>query len=66
LRWSQHPSGINGDNLNNIRCGNSRHFKNKNKEYLKFKINELAMNSENRYIRHLYIRKHEFKKGLPT
>jgi hypothetical protein len=34
--------------LNNIRCGASRHFGNKKKEYLKDKINELAMNSKNK------------------
>jgi hypothetical protein len=29
----------------NARCGASRHFKNKKREYLKDKINELATNS---------------------
>jgi hypothetical protein len=33
------------DNLNNIRREASRHFRNKRREYLKDKINELARNS---------------------
>jgi hypothetical protein len=36
---------INGDNLNNRRREASRHFRNKKTEYMKDKINELAMNS---------------------
>jgi hypothetical protein len=28
-----------GDNLNNVRCETSRHFRNKKREYLKGKIN---------------------------
>jgi ribosomal protein L31E len=44
----------NGDNLNNIRCEASRHFKGKKKVYLKHKINELGMNSKNKNIRDLY------------
>jgi hypothetical protein len=42
------PSEINGDNLNNIRCETSRHFRNKKREYLKDKIDELATNSKNK------------------
>jgi hypothetical protein len=52
LQWLQDPSKINGDNLN-IRCEASRHFRNQKREYLKDKINELAMNSKNRKIRDL-------------
>jgi hypothetical protein len=54
LQWLQDPSEINGDNLNNVRRKTSRHFRNKKREYLKGKINELAMNSKNRNIRDLY------------
>jgi hypothetical protein len=32
LPWLQDPSEINGDNLNNIRCETSRHFRNKKKK----------------------------------
>jgi hypothetical protein len=48
LQWLQDPSEINGDNLNNIRREASRHFRNKKREYLKEKINKLAMDSKNR------------------
>jgi hypothetical protein len=46
LQWLQDPSEINGDNLNNVKREASRHFRNKKREYLKDKINELAMNSK--------------------
>jgi hypothetical protein len=46
LQWLQDPSEINGDNLNNVRRETSRHFRNKKREYLKGKINELATNSK--------------------
>jgi hypothetical protein len=39
LQWLQDPSDLNGDNLNNVRCEASRHFRNKKREYLKGKIN---------------------------
>jgi hypothetical protein len=45
---------INGDNLNNIRCEVSRHFRNKKQVYLKDKMNELAMNSKSKNIGDLY------------
>jgi hypothetical protein len=54
LQWSQNPSEINGDDLNNVRCEASRHFRNKKWEYLKGKINELATHSKNKNIRGLY------------
>jgi hypothetical protein len=50
----QDPSGINGDNLNNVRCEDSRHFRNKKRECLKDNINELATNSKDKNIRDLY------------
>jgi uncharacterized protein YaaR (DUF327 family) len=54
LQWLQDPNEVNGDNLNNVRCEVSRHFRNKKREYLKDKINELATNSNNKNIRDLY------------
>jgi hypothetical protein len=45
----QDPSTINGNNLNNIRHEASRHFRNKKREYLKHKINELARNIRDLY-----------------
>jgi hypothetical protein len=39
------------------------HFRNKKRQYLKDKINELAINSKNKNIRDLYRGINEFKKG---
>jgi hypothetical protein len=50
----QDPSKINGDNLSNVRSEDSRYFRNKKLQYLKDKINELAMNSKNKNIRNMY------------
>jgi hypothetical protein len=54
LQWLHDPSEINGDKLNNVRPEASRHFRNKKREYLQGKINELETNSKNMNIRHLY------------
>jgi hypothetical protein len=51
FRWLQDPSEINRDNLKCIKLGGSRHFRNKKREGLKGKINELATISKNRNIR---------------
>jgi hypothetical protein len=51
LQWLQDLSEINGDNLNNVRREASRYFRNKKREYLKDKINELAINSKNMNIK---------------
>jgi hypothetical protein len=63
LHWFHDPSEINGDNLNNVRRKASRHFRNKQREYLKDKINELSTNSKNRNIRGLYRGINGFKRG---
>jgi preprotein translocase subunit Sec63 len=54
LQWLQDPSEINGNNMNNIRREISRHFRNKKREYMKDKIDELATNGKNKNIRDLY------------
>jgi hypothetical protein len=54
LQWLQDPSEINGDNLNNVRREDIRQFRDKKREYLKAKVNELATNSKNKNIRDLY------------
>jgi hypothetical protein len=59
LQFLQDPSEINGGNLNNVRRETSRHFRNKKREYLKGKVNELATNSKNKNIRALYRGIHE-------
>jgi 5-methylcytosine-specific restriction endonuclease McrBC GTP-binding regulatory subunit McrB len=53
LHWLQDPSEINWNNMNNKRRETSRHFRNKKKEYMKDKIDELAMNSKYKNIRDL-------------
>jgi hypothetical protein len=61
LQWLQNPSEINGYNLKILRREVSRYLRNKRKEYLKDKINELATNSKN--IRGPYTGINEFKRG---
>jgi hypothetical protein len=45
---------VNEDNMSNVRQEASRHFRNKEREYLKDKINELESNSKNKNIGDLY------------
>jgi hypothetical protein len=54
---------VNEDNLRNVRKEASRHFRNKKREYLKDKINEIELNSKNKNIRDLYRGITEFEKG---
>jgi hypothetical protein len=63
LQWLQNPSQRNGDNLQNLRCETSRAFRNKKREYLKDKINELETNNKNKNIRDLCRGINESKKG---
>ena len=63
LQWVQDPSQRNVDNPNNVRRVASRHFRNKNKTYLKTKIEDLETNSKNKNIRDLYRGISDFKKG---
>ncbi|PNF34812.1 hypothetical protein B7P43_G03788 [Cryptotermes secundus] len=66
LQWLQDPSKLNRDNMNIIRCRTSRDFRNKKREYLKDKIDQLAMNSKNKNIRDLYRGINDFKRGYQT
>jgi hypothetical protein len=50
------------DNLGNVRRETSQYFRNKKREHLKDKINEIELNSKNK-IRGLYRGITEFKKG---
>jgi hypothetical protein len=59
----QNPNQTNRDNLQNVRHGTRRIFRNKKREHLKGKINELEANNKNKNIRHLYRGINEFKKG---
>jgi hypothetical protein len=68
----QDPCKVNGDILSGggdiyiyiyIRPEARRHVRNKKREYLKDKINELATNSKNENIRDLYRGRDDFKRG---
>jgi hypothetical protein len=50
LQWLQHPSEISVDNMNNGRCEANKHFRNKKREYLHEKINELAQTVRTRIL----------------
>ena len=54
MQWLQDPSQSNVNNPYSIRLEGSRHFRNKKKEYLKAKIEELKTNSKIKNIRDLY------------
>jgi hypothetical protein len=62
----QNPKQSNGDNLHNVRCEASRHFRNKKNEYLKAKINELGTNSKKKNIRDLYRSINDFTRGYQS
>ena len=51
MHWLQDPNQSNVDNLNNLRREASRHFRNKKKEYLKAKIDEVKTDSKIQNIR---------------
>ena len=51
MQWVQDPSQSNVDNLNSVRPEASRHFRNKKKEYMKAKIEELETKSKIRNIK---------------
>jgi hypothetical protein len=51
------------DNPNNVRREASIYFRNKKRDYLKDKINELSTNSKDKNIRDLYSGINEFKRA---
>jgi hypothetical protein len=59
----QNPNQINVHSLQNLRWETSRTFRNKKREYLKGKINELETNNKNKNIRNLHRSINELKKG---
>jgi len=63
MQWVQNPSQSNVDSLNNVRREASRHFRNKKKEYLRAKTEELENNSKIKNIRELYRDINDFKKS---
>jgi len=46
MQWSEGANQSHVDNLDNLRRDATRHFRNKNKKYLKAKIDELEINSK--------------------
>jgi hypothetical protein len=50
LQWLQDTSVVNEYNLSNVRQEASRPFRNRKREYFKYKINELESNSKNKNI----------------
>jgi len=46
MQWLQDPNQSSVDNLNNLRREASRHFRNKKKECLKARTDELGTNSK--------------------
>jgi hypothetical protein len=63
MQWIQDPNQGTVDNLNNVTREPSKHFRNKKKEYLKAKINELETNSKDNNIRDLYSGINDFKES---
>jgi hypothetical protein len=60
LKWLQDPSQTNGNNI--VRREVRRNIRNKKRECLKDKINELVTHSKNKNIRDLYKGVNEFKR----
>ena len=63
MQWLHNPNQSSVDNLNNLRCEDSRHFRNKKKERLNAQIDELETNSKTKNISHLYRGISDFKDG---
>jgi hypothetical protein len=63
LQWLQDPNEVNEDYLSDVRRQAIGHFRNKKREYLKDKINELESDSKNKNIGDLYRGINEFKKS---
>jgi len=57
------PNQSNVDSINNVRHEATRHFRNKEKDYLKAKIDELETNSKLKNIRDLCRGISDFKEG---
>jgi len=58
MQWVQDPSESNVNNLNNVRHEASRHFRNKKKECVKAKTEELETNSKIKKYQRLVYRHH--------
>ena len=63
MQWVHDSSQSNVDNVNNVGHETIRRFRNKKKEHLKAKIEELETNSKIKNIRDLYRSITDFRKG---
>ena len=63
MQLLQHRNQSIVDNLNNVKREATRHIRNKRKEYLKAKIDELETNGKFKNIKDLYRGISDFKKG---
>ena len=63
MQWLQDSNQTNVNNLNRVRNEDGRHFRNKEKEYLKAKIDEHKTDSKFKNIRDVYRGIIDFKKG---
>jgi hypothetical protein len=54
LQWLQDPSATNENNLSDVKWEDSRHFRNKKREYLKEKLTGLNKTVRIRHQRHVY------------
>jgi hypothetical protein len=63
MQWVQDPNQSSIDNLNNGRCEDSRHCRNKKKECRKATIDELETDSKIKNIRDWYSDISDLKKG---
>jgi hypothetical protein len=64
MQWLQGPNQNNADNLHNVRRAAIRHFRNKKKEYIEAKIDELETNRKMTNVRYLYRGINAFQKGI--
>ena len=63
LQWLQDPSQITGGDMKSVRHETRRHFRNKERGYLKGNINGFQTNRKNNNIRDFCTSMNEFKKG---
>ena len=63
MQWVHDPNHSKVDKLDYLRHEASRHFRNKTKEYMKAKIDELGTNSKTTNIGDMYRGINDFKKG---
>ena len=63
MQWLLDPNQGNVDNVNNVSRVACGHFRNKQKQYLKAKVDELETNSKIKNMSDLYRGNNDFKKG---